>query len=210
MPMTSQPNVPNNIGSKRSAVNGSKKSVEVDASSTILSVSEPSHCIMSYLVECVAGPSRILASRTGPRLPIRPLRHGAARPTLTQKLRRTTYAPRRLQSTVAPIVIDSVATVPETSILDPLANALLSSPLPAWATIIALTLCVRTGITLPVSLWQRRRMLREASEVRPRMKEINEKLAVSVMKDCRARGVDYEGYKKELKSKVCRTCAELG
>lgn len=45
--------------------------------------------------------------------------------------------------------------------------------------------------------------MREATEVRPRMKQINEQLAVSVMKDCRARGVDYEGYKKELKSKVC-------
>lgn len=157
---------------------------------------------MSYLVECVAGPSRLLASRAAPRPVLQNLRHGSARPTLARNPRTTSYNPRRLQSTVAPIVIDSVAGVPETSILDPLANALLASPLPAWATIIALTLCVRTGITLPVSLWQRRRMLREASEVRPRMKQINEKLAVSVMKDCRARGVDYEGYKKELKTKV--------
>lgn len=36
------------------------------------------------------------------------------------------------------------------------------------------------------------------------MKKINEKLAVSVMKECRAKGIDYEGYKRELKSKVCR------
>lgn len=168
---------------------------------------------MSYLVECVAGPSRQLASRTtGTGLAHRTtsriprFRHEHSILGLQKTVGRTPVRPlqssRRYQSTSAPVVIDTVTTASESSLLDPLANALLSSPLPAWATIIALTLCVRTGITLPVSLWQRRRMMREATEVRPRMKQINEQLAVSVMKDCRARGVDYEGYKKELKSKV--------
>lgn len=161
---------------------------------------------MSFLAETVAGPSRALVSRSGARKPLGLLHRQAARPQLShgRPSRPPTSISLRLQSTSAPIVIDSAVATSETSILDPLANALLASPLPAWATIIALTLCVRTGITLPVSLWQRRRMLREATEVRPRMKKINEKLAVSVMKECRAKGIDYEGYKRELKSKVCR------
>lgn len=163
---------------------------------------------MSYLVECVAGPSRRIACRTTSltqRTPLRPYRfsHDHSVISLSRTVgRRPLPSSRRYQSTSTPVVIDTVTTASESSLLDPLANALLSSPLPAWATIIALTLCVRAGITLPVSLWQRRRMMREATEVRPRMKQINEQLAVSVMKDCRARGVDYEGYKKELKSRV--------
>lgn len=177
---------------------------------------------MSYLVECVAGPSRQIASRTiatGTGIAYRStgriprFTHDHPLLGLRKTTGRTPIRPipnsRRYQSTSAPVVIDSVTTASESSILDPLANLLLSSPLPAWATIIALTLCVRTGITLPVSLWQRRRMMREATEVRPRMKQINEQLAVSVMKDCRARGVDYEGYKKELKTKVRPQCPDL-
>ena len=174
---------------------------------------------MSYLVECVAGPSRQLATRTtgtgiahrtriSGRIPRFTSSHDYSVLTATsgagRQAIRQVPSNRRFQSTSTsgPVLIDTATTVAESSLLDPLANALLSSPLPAWATIIGLTLCVRSGITLPVSLWQRRRMMREATEVRPRMKQINEQLAVSVMKDCRARGVDYEGYKKELKSKV--------
>lgn len=156
---------------------------------------------MSYLVECVAGPSRHAFGRGA-------LRQSSARPVIRGAPRRAGPLARRLQSTSAsaPVVVETAGAIAETSVLDPLANLLLSSPLPAWATIIALTLSVRTGITLPVSLWQRRRMLREATEVRPRMKQINEQLAVSVMKDCRSKGISYEGYKKELKTKVRHQC----
>jgi hypothetical protein len=45
-------------------------------------------------------------------------------------------------------------------------------------------------------------MLREAQEVRPRMKEINEKLAVVVARESREKGLGYEEYKKNLKARV--------
>jgi hypothetical protein len=125
---------------------------------------------------------------------------GVARVSPLQALGR--MPARRYQSSSTPIVIDTIATTTETSLLDPLVHVLLSSPLPAWATIIGLTLCVRTGITLPVTLWQRGRMLTEAREVRPRMREINEKLAVALAKECRSKGVGYEEYKKQLKARV--------
>ena len=155
---------------------------------------------MSYLLDCVAGPSRHAgqALRTISMAPLK-----CPRPARLARASPAQYTPaRRYQSTSTPIVIDTISTTTETSILDPLVSVLLSSPLPAWATIIGLTLCVRTGITLPVTLWQRGRMLTEAREVRPRMKELNEKLAVSLAKECRSKGLGYEEYKKQLKSRV--------
>lgn len=163
------------------------------------------YCIttMSYLLDCVAGPSRHAghALRNLSRAPIAPL----------PKLRSTRCASvvlrhppsRRYQSTSTPIVIDTISTATEPSFLDPLANLLLSSPLPAWATIIGLTICVRTAVTLPVTLWQRGRMMTEAREVRPRMKVINERLAVALARECREKGLGYEEYKEQLKAKVC-------
>lgn len=158
---------------------------------------------MSYLLDCVAGPSRHAGHvlRAVSRAPLkcpRPAR--VARTSPAHALGR--LPARRYQSTSTPIVIDTISATTETSIMDPLVNVLLSSPLPAWATIIGLTLCVRTGITLPVTLWQRGRMLTEAREVRPRMKDLNEKLAVSLAKECRSKGLGYEEYKKQLKSRV--------
>lgn len=158
------------------------------------------YCTMSYLLDCVAGPSRHAGHllRAVPRAPL-----NCPRPARVVRATPAHAAPaRRFQSTSTPIVIDTISTTTESSILDPLVNVLLSSPLPAWATIIALTLCVRTGITLPVTLWQRGRMLTEAREVRPRMKDLNEKLAVSLAKECRSKGLGYEEYKKQLKSRV--------
>jgi membrane protein insertase Oxa1/YidC/SpoIIIJ len=161
---------------------------------------------MSYLVECVAGPSRHAGHAFRQlRTPLTP--SSITRPRVSRPLRARIaldLPAKRFQSTSAasPVVFDTVSTAAETSILDPLANLLLASPLPAWVTIIALTLCVRTGITLPVTLWQRRRMLREAQEVRPRMKEINEKLAVVVARESREKGLGYEEYKKNLKARV--------
>jgi membrane protein insertase Oxa1/YidC/SpoIIIJ len=160
---------------------------------------------MSYLLDCVAGPFRHAghALRNLSRAPI--ASRAVTRSTRTSPLgpSHTSFPSRRYQSTSTPVVIDTIATTTEPSILDPLANLLLSSPLPAWATIVGLTICVRTAVTLPVTLWQRGRMMTEAREVRPRMKVINEQLAVALAKECRANGLGYEEYKEQLKSKVC-------
>jgi membrane protein insertase Oxa1/YidC/SpoIIIJ len=159
---------------------------------------------MSYLLDCVAGPSRHAghALRSLARAPIRP-RTVPRSTTGTALSLSPSFPSRRHQSTSTPIVIDTISTTTEPSILDPLVNLLLSSPLPAWATIIGLTICVRTSVTLPVTLWQRGRMMTEAREVRPRMKVINERLAVALAKECREQGLGYEEYKKQLKAKVC-------
>jgi hypothetical protein len=90
----------------------------------------------------------------------------------------------------------------EPSILDPLAQALISLPLPSGVTIILLTLILRSCFTLPVTLWQRRRLIRNATEVMPRMQEINNRLAGVVAKECRKKGMSYEAYQKELKRQV--------
>jgi len=42
----------------------------------------------------------------------------------------------------------------------------------------------------------------EAREVRPRMKVINERLAVALARECRENGLGYEEYKERLKAKV--------
>jgi len=158
---------------------------------------------MSYLLDCVAGPSRHAghAIRNLSRTPIRPLPKVTVNRASLFSLNR--LPSRRHQSTSTPVVIDTITTTTEPSFFDPLANLLLSSPLPAWATIIGLTICVRTTVTLPVTLWQRRRMMTEAREVRPRMKEINERLAVAMARECREKGLGYDEYKKQLKAKVC-------
>jgi len=158
---------------------------------------------MSYLLDCVAGPSRHAghAIRNLSRTPIRPLPKATVNRASLFSFNR--LPSRRHQSTSTPVVIDTITTTTESSFFDPLANLLLSSPLPAWATIIGLTICVRTTVTLPVTLWQRGRMLTEAREVRPRMKEINERLAVAMARECREKGLGYEEYKKQLKAKVC-------
>jgi membrane protein insertase Oxa1/YidC/SpoIIIJ len=157
---------------------------------------------MSYLLDCVAGPSRHAghALRNLSRAPV-PSR-AVARSTRTSTIGHSGPS-RRYQSTSTPVVIDTITTTTEPSIFDPLANLLLSSPLPAWATIIGLTICVRTAVTLPVTLWQRGRMMTEAREVRPRMKVINERLAVALARECRENGLGYEEYKERLKAKVC-------
>ena len=158
---------------------------------------------MSYLLDRVAGPSRHAghALRNLSRPPI--ATRAVGRATRTSTLQPNANFPsRRYQSTSTPVVIDTITTTTEPSFFDPLANLVLSSPLPAWATIIGLTICVRTAVTLPVTLWQRGRMMTEAREVRPRMKVINERLAVALARECRENGLGYEEYKERLKAKV--------
>lgn len=88
------------------------------------------------------------------------------------------------------------------SILDPLVSVLLSSPLSAGTTIILLTIVFRSAVTLPATLWQRRRMKRTREIIQPAMKLVNDRLARSLVGESRRKGLSYEEYKKELKRQV--------
>jgi inner membrane protein COX18 len=104
-----------------------------------------------------------------------------------------------IASAAPPDVVDPAASA---SFFDPMVALLLTSPLPAGLTILLLTFTFRSAITLPATLWQRRRMQRTKEIIRPAMKALNDKLAGVVAKECRAKGMDYEAYKKELKSQA--------
>lgn len=87
-------------------------------------------------------------------------------------------------------------------IFDALASVLMSSPFATGTTIIVLTIVLRTCLTLPIAFWQRKRYARTRKYVLPAMKETNDRLAQELIPVCRRKGLDYDGYKKELKRQV--------
>ncbi|WVQ97178.1 hypothetical protein IAU59_004288 [Kwoniella sp. CBS 9459] len=96
-------------------------------------------------------------------------------------------------------------------IIDPLASFLLSLPHPFGygATIIILTLLVRTVFTLPISLWQRKRALKARRLVDPKMKIINEQLAKSLVAESRKKGLTYDQYILELRRQLAKAQSTL-
>lgn len=85
----------------------------------------------------------------------------------------------------------------------PLSQFLLDHPFPTYASsIILTTIFLRTLVTLPITVWSRKRMRRMRELVQPEMKLWNEKLAVKLVGESRKAGLDFEGYKKELKRQV--------
>ncbi|WVR05788.1 hypothetical protein IAU60_002813 [Kwoniella sp. DSM 27419] len=96
-------------------------------------------------------------------------------------------------------------------ITDPLSSLFLSMPHPLGygASVIMLTLAVRTVFTLPVSLWQRKRAAKAKKLVEPEMKIINERLAKELAISCRQRGLGYKEYLAELKSQLAAAQAAL-
>lgn len=94
-------------------------------------------------------------------------------------------------------------TLPAIPSLTSLSEILLAHPLPTYtATIVLLTVLVRSVFTLPATLWSRHRMKKMREIVRPEMQRVNERLAVQVMQECRKKGLGYDEYKKELKRQV--------
>ncbi|OCF33263.1 hypothetical protein I316_05004 [Kwoniella heveanensis BCC8398] len=96
-------------------------------------------------------------------------------------------------------------------LIDPLSSFLLSMPHPFGygATIIALTLLVRTVFTLPISLWQRERALKARRLVDPKMKVINEQLAKSLAGESRKKGLTYDQYLLELRRQLAKAQSTL-
>lgn len=87
-----------------------------------------------------------------------------------------------------------------------IADLLLNTPTPSYGlSIIVLTLALRFGITVPLAMWQRKRMRRERELVVPEMKKINDRLAVELVRDARREGLTYEDYRKKLKAEVGAT-----
>lgn len=91
----------------------------------------------------------------------------------------------------------------------PLPGLVAASPLPLWATILALALTVRGCITFPMQLWQRRRVWRTRKFVVPEMKRVNQELAVLLAKESRRDGLTYKEYLKRLKAAVS-SALEMG
>lgn len=84
-----------------------------------------------------------------------------------------------------------------------LGDLLVSTPTPSYAlSIVVLTIAIRSTVTVPFTIWQRKRMRRMRELINPEMKAANELLAVKVAKESRAKGLDYEQYRKELKIQV--------
>lgn len=155
----------------------------------------------SYASHSISKRSNILSERHRSGLSIR--QYSTSSPSLSPRSSSTSNNPLLALTpfaTSAPS--ESVDPAVSGSILDPIVTLLLSSPLPAGLTILLITFAFRSAVTLPATLWQRRRVQRTKDIIRPAMKELNERLAGVVAKQCRAKGIDYEGYKKELKSQV--------
>lgn len=92
---------------------------------------------------------------------------------------------------------------PETSIFYPLSQFLLDHPIHSFSlTIILITLVLRTTLTLPTVFWARNRLRRATKLVEPEMRRLNEELAPRVAGESKRKGLDYDGYRAELKRQV--------
>lgn len=73
----------------------------------------------------------------------------------------------------------------------------------AYALAIAITtVLLRSAVTLPITLWQRRRTRRMVQLVAPQWAQLKQTLPISVAKRCRKEGKSYEAYEKELQKEV--------
>lgn len=68
--------------------------------------------------------------------------------------------------------------------------------------IVLLTVTLRSIVTLPVTLWQRKRTKRMVDHVVPQWQDLKSTLPQMVAKRCRREKKSYEEYEKELKREV--------
>lgn len=91
------------------------------------------------------------------------------------------------------------------SIFSPLSHFLLDHPIYSYgATIVFITIVLRTAFSLPAVFWARNRALRAKSIVLPEMKKINRELAIKLVPECRRKNLGYDVYRAELKRQVSR------
>ncbi|ODO11798.1 hypothetical protein I350_00582 [Cryptococcus amylolentus CBS 6273] len=97
---------------------------------------------------------------------------------------------------------------PATTIFDPLihplADAFLAIPHPLGygASIIAITLLVRTGLTLPLAIWQRKRAKKIQEVVIPELKRYNDIMAQHLAREYRSKNLSYSEYTIETKKRM--------
>ncbi|WWC86132.1 uncharacterized protein L201_001003 [Kwoniella dendrophila CBS 6074] len=96
-------------------------------------------------------------------------------------------------------------------IVNPLSQTLIDiqHPFGYGISIIILTLLVRTTFTLPISIWQRKRILKQKILVEPELKLKNEFIAKNVAKDFRKMGKSYDEYLLEVRKQVAKAQKEL-
>ncbi|SCV73622.1 BQ2448_6052 [Microbotryum intermedium] len=97
----------------------------------------------------------------------------------------------------------SELSLPDPTLWEPLSTLLVSLP-PSlhltWPLFIPLlTLLLRSSSMIPLQLWQRRQMRQFALVIRPELKHVHEKLALSLRDRSRRKGLSYEQYQHEYK-----------
>ncbi|WVQ71029.1 hypothetical protein IAR50_000554 [Cryptococcus sp. DSM 104548] len=111
-------------------------------------------------------------------------------------------------SSLDPQIPSDFLSEPATTIFDPyihpLADAFLAMPHPLGygTSIIAITLLLRTGLTLPLALWQRRRAKKIQDVVIPELKLYNESMAKQLAKEYRSQNLSYSDYTIETKKRM--------
>jgi len=100
-----------------------------------------------------------------------------------------------------PIVSNTEAS--SNPIISTLSDLLLASPLPSYGlTIILATFFLRAALTLPVTLWQRRRAAFAVREMAPGLKAYNAKVAQELVPISRKKGFTAAQYEAEVVKKV--------
>ena len=94
-------------------------------------------------------------------------------------------------------------------VIQPLAEVLLASPLPSFGlTIMIATFLLRAGITLPVTIWQRKRMMLDKNIVETMVTAYVRQIAGPIARRTRAEGHGDKEFKQEMKKRV-RSAAHL-
>lgn len=71
----------------------------------------------------------------------------------------------------------------------------------AWSIVLG-TFLLRSVVTFPVALWQRKKTEKMATVVAPAWEKIKSQLPITVAKECRRQGKNHDEYKRELQRKV--------
>ena len=102
---------------------------------------------------------------------------------------------------IVPIVASTeVSTNP---IISTLSDILLASPLPSYGiTIVLATFFLRSALTLPVTLWQRRRATTAMKQIAPELKAYNSLVAQELVPIARKKGFSAAQYQAEVVKKV--------
>lgn len=93
----------------------------------------------------------------------------------------------------------SIVSAPSEAVTELLVNA----PTPSYlVSVFAIAVVLRSCLTVPVQLWQRKRIERLNEVVNPEIKSLNDKIALQVLVHAKREGWSHEQYVAEVKKKV--------